>query len=215
MKRALLIVLLVVVPLAAQEVTTKVIQVKHRPAEALARLIKAVSASASRDFNTITLVGGEAQMKAAEAIIQEYDTPRRQAEFLLRVIEASSLAQGPNDAADLVPAELKNLLRYTRFGLRDSVVVRGLETERLVIVLGGGLNGNIQFWLNKSDPTLIDVLVRIEGVFRDGNGKVSSTSTLLETQAAVKSGETVVLGASKMQGGPNALIVLLTAKLLP
>ena len=115
MKRALLMLLLVA-PLAAQfqEPTTKVIQVKHRSADALARLIKAVSASASRDFNTITLVGGEAQMKAAEAIIQEYDTPARQAEFTIRLIEGSSATQGSNDAAEFVPSELKSLLRKAR-----------------------------------------------------------------------------------------------------
>jgi len=38
---------------------------------------------------------------------------------------------------------------------------------------------------------------------------------LLGTSATVKDRETVVLGASKMQGSSNALIVLLTAKLLP
>ena len=39
--------------------------------------------------------------------------------------------------------------------------------------------------------------------------------SLLNTVTTVKSGETVVLGASKMRGGTVALIVLLTAKLLP
>src|SRR3989442_189079 len=112
MTKAFLIVLAAAVSLVGQD--TKVIQVKHRPAEALARLVAAgpIQVTPSRELNTITLnSSSQERLKVAEAIIQQYDPPRRQAEFVLRVIEASSTSQGPNDAADVVPAELKSLLR--------------------------------------------------------------------------------------------------------
>jgi hypothetical protein len=67
-------------------------------------------------------------------------------------------------------------------------------------------------------PSLIDVQVQVQGaptVVKAEKGEVTHTPTLLRTNTTMKSGETVVLGASKMQGGANALIVLLTAKLLP
>ena len=216
MRKAIL-VLMLAVPLAAraEEMVTKIIQVKHRPADSLARLVPnqpvgmPLSINPSRDFNTISLNGPAEKVKMAEAIIEQYDTPRRQAEFVIRVIEASSAAhEGPNDDADLVPAELKSLLRYSRYAQRDSAILRGLEADGLRIALGGNLEGYLNFRMR--DDQALELHVTISGPH-----DAKQRPTLLETTTAAKNGETVVLGASKMQGGSSALIVLLTPKLLP
>lgn len=138
----------------------------------------------------------------------------RQAEFVIQVIEASSSPKARNDAADRVPAELKTLLRYASYGLLDSAFLRGVEGETHRIALDGNLSGEIRFRV-RSDavPPLMDVELQISGPPSPGDRP--RAPKLLETDAAVKSGETVVLGASRMRGGENALIVLLTAKLLP
>jgi len=214
MRKAILLVMLVAAPLAAD---TKVYRVKHRPAESLARTLNGAGmrVDASRDFNTITLTGTAEQIKVAEGILEQFDTPRRQAEFVLRVVEASSSAQGPNDAADLVPSELKSLLRYTRFAQRDSAILRGMEAEQLQIALGGNLNGYLRFTMRDA---AMELWVRVNGppiTIKNKGEDSTHFPTLVETTTPVKSGETVVLGASKMQGGSSALIVLLTAKLLP
>src|SRR5262249_49749202 len=103
---------------------------------------------------TITLNGSSEKIKAAEAVIQQYDTPRRQAEFVIRVIEAGSASKfavkvpsaekgGPleSNATDVVPAELKLLLRYDHCVQRDLAVLRGMESEELQLALGGNLGG--------------------------------------------------------------------------
>jgi len=138
--------------------------------------------------------------------------PRRQAEFVIQVIEASSAQKAPNDAADRVPAELKTLLRYARYGLLDSAFLRGSEGETHRIALASNLNGELEFRVRAGqEPVLMDVDLEVTGPAVEK----SRGPKLLETTAAVKSGETVVLGASRMRGGENALIVLLTARLLP
>ena len=215
MKIVLCVVLAAVAPLAAE---TKVIRVKHRSAEELRRVVAIPNFGIdfSREFNTITLNGSAENIKIAEAVIEQYDVPRRQAEFLVRVIEASSAAQGANDAADLVPAELKSLLRYTRYAQRDSAVVRGMEAENLSIALGGDLGGKLRFSVRDN---LLELSVGITGpptnIKNNTGNETTQWPSLLNTVTTVKSGETVVLGASKMRGGTVALIVLLTAKLLP
>ena len=221
MRKALLMVLLAVGSLGAQEKTTTVIQVKYRSAEMLNGMLPpfGISTRVSRELNTITLSSDSAeQLKTIAAIIQQYDSPPRQAEFTVRVIEGTMSAQGPTDAADVVPAELKSLLRYTRYALRDVAVLRGMEGDWRAVALAGNMRGRLNFRAVDSQPVQIDVQVEIDGaptVIKTEKGEITHTPTALRTSASLKSGETIVLGASKMQGGPNALIVLLTAKLLP
>jgi hypothetical protein len=136
------------------------------------------------------------------------DKRKRQAEILLRVIEAASDPKSPNDAEGLVPAELKKLLTFTRYGLLDSAYIRGGEEEPLRIALAGSLLGFVRF---EMEGGLIEYTVRIEGR-RSGQ---EPAPKLLETSVRAKSGESVVLGASRMSGGTKALIVLLQGKLIP
>ena len=147
---------------------------------------------------------------AASVVADEKDrkerAPRVEATFSLRLIEASSAAQGPNDAAALVPAELKNLLRYTRYGLLDSGFVRGLDGRQLQLNLAGNILCQLEFHVSGAGAaTTIEVEVELR----------HDKAVLLETRTRVKSGETTVLGASKMRGGNQALILLLTANLMP
>jgi hypothetical protein len=139
--------------------------------------------------------------------------PRPMAEVTLRLIEASSAANAPNDAADLVPAELKSLLRFTRYHLLDSAFVRGTEEESMRIMLAGrDMSGRIKFELRERQPVpVMEFEVEIDGA----PGSTQRAQRLLETTTTAKSGETVVLGASRMRDAQNALIVLLTGKLLP
>ena len=220
MKKAILMSMLALAPLAAQE-EIKVIHVKYRPADSLARVVSmGIPVDFSREFNTITLRGPAEKVKIAEAIIQQYDTPRRQAEFVVRVIEAGSAPKETNDAAGLVPAELKSLLRYNRYAQRDLAILRGMEADELTIELAGNLTGRMRFNLREAEPApQIELRFHILGatrVFKGPQGAdVTDRPTLLETSTTLIGGETVVLGASKMQGGSSALIVLLTGKLLP
>jgi len=224
MRNVIAILILAAAPLAAQE-QVKVYKARHRPAEGLVRVLGPMTAEVradfSRDFNTITMRGTEQGVKNAQAILEQYDTPRRQAEFVLRVIEASSVASKANDAEDLVPAELKSLLRYTRYGLRDVAIIRGAEAEQLRLTLAGGMGGMLNFRsVREGQPPQIELDIRLHGsggtlVKRSGGAEEIQRPELLATTATLKSGETVVLGVSKMIESGSALIVLLTAKLLP
>jgi len=215
MRQAILIVILAVTPLGAE---TKVFQAKHRPAERLRELLGNIplQRDASREFNTITLNGSAENIKVAEAILEKYDTPRRQAEFLLRVIEAGAgVDKAPNDAVDLVPAELKSMLKYNRYTLLDSAVLRGMEAEDLRLALLN-LNGRVRFNVRESALEMsVDITGPPTNIKNNQGNDTTHWPSVLSTTATAKSGETVVLGASKMRGGNNALIVLVTAKLLP
>ncbi|HZO52843.1 MAG TPA: hypothetical protein VFB63_09005 [Bryobacteraceae bacterium] len=131
--------------------------------------------------------------------------PRQEATFTLRLIEAGSAAQGANDAAALVPAELKSLLRYTRYGLLDSGFVRGIDGKQLQLNLAGNMLCQVEFRMSGAGAA---AMIEVDVELRHEKG------VLLETRTRVKNGETTVLGASKMRGGSQALILLLTANLM-
>ena len=215
MRQVILIVMLAAAPVAAE---TKIFQAKHRPAPSLSGVLNnmQLSVSPSREFNTITLNGTAENIKVAEAILEKYDTPRQQAEFLLRVIEAgASPDKGANDAAELVPAELKSMLKYNRYTLLDSAVLRGMEAEDLRLALLN-LNGRVRFNVRESALEMsVDITGPPTNIKNNQGNDTTHWPSVLSTTATAKSGETVVLGASKMRGGNNALIVLVTAKLLP
>jgi hypothetical protein len=133
----------------------------------------------------------------------EKKEPRRQAEVRLQVIQASSSGQGPNDAVTLVPAELKSLLRYSRYTLLDSAFLRATERSEQRIAIAGDMLGEVEFEVQPDGQIQVTVELRRSG------------GLLLDTRATVKSGETVVLGASRMRDGSTGLIVLFTTKLIP
>jgi hypothetical protein len=137
---------------------------------------------------------------------------RREAEIMLRLIEASSAAKPANDASQLVPAELKSILNFRSYHLLDSAFIRGQEGRKLEITLADSLKGELRFDVQgDSNAGLLRVEVDLLGPPKESG----SRSRLLETRTTVKSGEAVVLGASRMRSGDKALIVLLTARLLP
>ncbi|MBI3693597.1 MAG: hypothetical protein HY238_01985 [Acidobacteria bacterium] len=125
-----------------------------------------------------------------------------------RVFALAYRLVGEPAAAEDVAQEA--LLRYDRYAQRDSAVLRGLESDPLRLELAGNLMCRMTFRVR--DTIELDLL--IQGPLQTINDRTFNPE-LLATTTTVKSGETVVLGASKMQGGSSALIVLLTAKLLP
>lgn len=138
----------------------------------------------------------------------------RQAEITLRLIEARSVAgKTGEDASQIVPAELKNLLRFKHYELLDSAYVRGREDNTMRIALAVNLQGKIKFILEERDKD--SASLRFEVEIEGAPNPKGERGSLLETETTLRNGETVVLGASRMQGADRALIVLLTARIIP
>lgn len=137
---------------------------------------------------------------------------RREAEIMLRLIEASTDGKPVSDASHLVPPELKSMLNFRSYSLLDSAMIRGQEDRDLEITLAGSLKGELEFVVEANGKApLLRVTVDLLGP----PGEAGKRPSLLETRTTVRSGDTVVLGASRMRSGDKALIVLLTARLLP
>ncbi len=138
-------------------------------------------------------------------------TVRGEVEFVIRIIESSSDTSAANDAADLVPEELKSLLRHDRYSEVGIAILRGSEIEFDI----GGTRGDIESRIiQQGSESIIECEVEIRGPECEDDEQHAHHHTVIETTATVTDGETVVLGASKAAGGSNAMIVLLTAKIV-
>ena len=138
-------------------------------------------------------------------------TIRGEVEFVIRIVEASSDPSTPNDAADVVPAELKSILRLDRYTQVGIAILRGKEIEFDL----GGIVGDIESRiLQQGGEAIIEFEIEVEGPPENPEDDHDDRTTIIETTATAKDGETVVLGASKAPGGTNAMIVLLTAKIV-
>jgi hypothetical protein len=143
-------------------------------------------------------------------------------QFVVRLIEASSDPGAPNDAADVVPASLKSVLRHESYSQTGVVILRGRETEFSLGSLIGEIDAKI---IDRGGEKVIEFdleVVQIRKVVEDGEEysddttviEYSDETTVIESSDIAKDGETVVLGASSIKGGGKAMIVLMTPTII-
>ena len=135
-------------------------------------------------------------------------------QFVVRMIEASSEPGAPNDAADVVPASLKSVLRHQAYSQTGVVILRGRETEFSLGSMVGEIDAKI---VDRGGEKVIEFdleLVQVKKVTGDDGEVDEEWSTVIESSDIAKDGETVVLGASSLKGGGKATIVLMTPTII-
>jgi hypothetical protein len=129
------------------------------------------------------------------------------------LIEASSDPGAPNDAADVVPASLKSVLRHDAYSQIGVVILRGRNTEFTLGTLVGEIDAKI---IDRGGDKVIEFdleIVANRKTNHDGEEEWDRT-TVIESSDIAKDGETVVLGASSIKGGGKAMIVLMTPTII-
>jgi hypothetical protein len=134
-------------------------------------------------------------------------------QFVVRLIEASSDPGAPNDAADVVPASLKSVLRHNSYSQVGVVILRGRKTEFTLGTLIGEIDAKI---VDRGGDKVIEFdleIVANRETNEDGEEEWDRV-TVIESSDIAKDGETVVLGASSIKGGGKAMIVLMTPTII-
>jgi hypothetical protein len=170
-------------------------------------------------------VGAEpaVQEKIARALARE-DTHPRTHGFQIVLLSASVK---PGGGAQEVPvnvqkalADLKGFLPFKTYEVLDTAWMSGTQDRamegRLVDHQGAGYQVTLQFHDTGSptDHSLFTDVFRLRAdPFRlEGAKETRPGGSLIDTSFGLKEGETLVVGTSKVVGGPNdALVVLVTA----
>ncbi|NKB87708.1 MAG: hypothetical protein GKS06_05755 [Acidobacteria bacterium] len=170
------------------------------------------------------VLGATAEIHAEFAnLLSARDVPPPTQEFrviVLRADQSGALPDVPADAQDAL-ADLREMLTYTGFEIMGSAWLRTSGYGRTTLGEAGSFGVELQF---SGDPRQNDtLLVREFGLSHsivnwmgeDGSGErvamLGEPKTILVSQFGISVGETVVVGTSRLNGGSEALVVLLTA----
>ena len=197
-----------------------VFTIKHRSAEEVREYLLPLLREAPFEVdigpqNTLIVTDLSPDMRPfVETIIRLADVPPVTYEVRARLILAV-----PEDPPEPIPGELEdvaallgNVFRFTNYKLVDHVVIRA-NTERTVRLAAAGGKCSLQLRARYQPPEEGDPKT---GVFAfDEFVFVLEGNRILETTFRVLSGDTVIVGASRMEDPDEALIIILTATCAP
>jgi len=163
---------------------------------------------------TVT-ASAEAQAKVAD-LLRQVDVPPRSQTFHIMILEAgmerlprADLPEGAARALD----ESSRLLPYKGYRLLEQGLLT--TTERGKIALGDPENGfEAQLRMDGGADPASRLLIRSFEMTRakwEQVGDHQTRRTVIETSFTIDPGQTVVLGASHLEGGDQAVVVLVTA----
>jgi hypothetical protein len=161
-----------------------------------------------------------ATQEAFAALLEEKDVPAPTQIFQIYLLQADNQERGmpdelPSHALNAL-MDLTQLLPFKGYSVVDSGFMRTSGEARIFMGETRRYAASLRF---EGDPTAgkplrIEFHLRAEDPQKDGTGQVTGIRSieLLDTTFSMTTGETVVVGTSKLNGGGEALVVLLSAK---
>lgn len=176
------------------------------------------------DLNILTITDTPEIVEKMLEVIKELDAPPVDLIFTVDIIKGFREEAPDNIDKELMSdpliKELKKLLNYTSFERIDTSFIR-VQDNRAAEQRVGGQNLDLQLHVRpryivdgRNETIQVDLEMRQtqkrEVFTPEGKAVPSSTSvSLLETTLTLKSGDRTVVGVSKLNGGDNALILIL------
>jgi hypothetical protein len=213
---------------------TEIVKLKYvRAQDIQAVLYTYVSRDGHIQFNpnmpTVLAVSDAAEnVEKILAAIRELDVKPADVLFTVQLVlgTAGETDQGtkPMPASDPVIKELRSLLKYSAYSLLDTSIVRALDQEDSEVRLGE--RAEFELWLKpkvirdeKSSLIQTEVRLRQVRIAATPPAATSSkpeyiTTDLIGTTLNIKSGDTTVVGVSKLDGGGKGLILIISAKIV-
>ena len=204
------------------QTVVKVFTLKFRKVEdALAVLrpllsdARAVSVVLETNLNSLTVRGTPARVERITQAVAAFDVPLRAIDIAVTLLRsAGGKARGAeteNVSEEIrgIGEKLKKLFNVTDFTRLDSVVVQGVEGQRVKYDMGGGYR--LQFLLEPSrdgkEVQLQDL--SLERVRREAGKEVRGE--ILRTSINVNLGQPYILGVGRDESAPDKLFVVISA----
>jgi hypothetical protein len=198
-------------------VVVRVFALKHRSADEALSVVRPLLSDAGSvmlepHVNELTVRDTAASVERAAQAIAAYDVPLRGVDVGVTLLKATSdpkAAPGRTDVSEEIRGigeRLKKLFNVTDFTRLDSVVVRGVEGQRVAYVIGA--HYHLQFFLDPSrDGKRLQFRdLSLERVRREG-GK-ETRGEILHTSINVNMGQPYILGVGKDEAAQGALFLV-------
>ncbi len=206
---------------APPQAVVKSFTLKYRKVEdALARLRPllsdsgAVSAVLETNGNSLTVRGAPARVEQIAREVAAFDVPLRAIDIVVTLLKsAGGKARGGNVevSEDIrgVGEKLKKLFNVTDFTRLDTVVVQGIEGQRVAYVMGGGYR--LEFLVDPArDGTQVQLRdLSLERVRREAGKEVRGK--IVRTSINVNLGQPYILGIGRDESAGEKLFVVFTA----
>jgi hypothetical protein len=188
--------------------------VKHKPMPEIFHIVKPIVSKYGRIIHggteSFTVTDDRNKLKEIKEIVHKFDIPQKQVWLEIRLILASSgkkQHQKMPKELETIAKQLKMLFRYQSYEILDDARVLAYEDKECFSLIG---EGKYQIKINKLE-------------FQDVNGGLikldrfslsRENQNMLSTTVNIPNGDTVILGASNVDGGGKALITAVTARTL-
>jgi hypothetical protein len=226
---------------AAAQKIHKVIQLKYADPDNILNLLFYFGAELREDrrMKILTVVGLPAQVEAIEEALRKLDVPpppTKDAEITAYLLLATRQAVQTTLPSELdeVVEQLRRVLKYQHFGLLNTTLLRardgdGASVSGVASASGGeGQKADFHFGFTRAEITADGKprSIRLNGfdfvMERPGEAKEGQTTSLLprttsakiHTDIDVPEGQRVVVGKTSFESPDDALVLVLTAKVL-
>jgi hypothetical protein len=200
----------------------KVFTLKHRKVEDALAVLRpllsdsgAVSVVLETNLNSLTVRGTSARVEQITRAVAAFDVPLRAIDIAVTLLksagEKARAAENTNVSEEIrgIGEKLKKLFNVTDFTRLDSVVVRGVEGQRVAYAMGGGYR--LEFLLEPSrDGTQVQLRdLSLERVRHEAGREVRGE--ILRTSINVNLGQPYILGVGRDESAADKLFVVIFA----
>jgi Bacterial type II/III secretion system short domain len=215
------------------KVVQKMIEVKYADPDKVALLLRGARFEMSYDKSMRVLIarGTEQTVAEIEAMVKKLDTAPPNIELTVYLVSGAADSKTAR-TTDEVPPELTStvkqlhgLFAYKSYRVQQSFVLRardGHEGRDSGTLPGSSSEYNFSFrsaTVSQGTPRIVHIdnlqfSVRVPTSFRDKDGHVISDSSSISTDLDAGEGQKIVVGKSSIHGSDDAMILVVTAKVV-
>jgi len=176
---------------------------------------RAVSVVLETNLNSLTVRGTPARIEQITQAVAAFDVPLRAIDVAVTLLRSPAEKAGSAETADVseeirgIGERLKRLFNVTDFTRLDSVIVQGVEGQRMKYSMRGGYG--LEFLLEPSrDGAQVQLRdLSLERVRREAGREVRGE--ILRTSINVNLGQPYILGVGRDESAPDKLFVVISA----
>lgn len=203
---------------AQEEILTKAFVIKFKKVGEVASVVNRLlgekgAVTLQPGLRTIIVQDTGKNLRQIELAIATFDTPPPSVEITIKLVRATKSSAEPTISDEIRNmARLGEVLRFNQYALMDSAIIEAQEGQSSVLLLAKDYQ--LHFFA--------DVVQEGNGIIRlknfelrkraRGKGKGLFTP-LISVTVNLRSGETLVLGASRFEESDQALLVILLGKM--
>lgn len=175
----------------------------------------AVSAVLETHQNSLTVRGAPARVEQIGRELAAFDVPPRAIDIVVTLLKSAGEKSRAGDKADVseeirgIGEKLKKLFNVTDFTRLDSVILQGIEGQRVAYVLGGGYR--LEFLLDPArDGTQVQLRdLSLERVRYEAGKEIRGE--IVRTSINVNLGQPYILGVGRDESAGDKLFIVFFA----